>query len=324
MLAIDVLVLTVVLIGFLNAAAVVVVARWAERRNPPTGQFVDAQGLRLHYVERGGADAPAVVLFHGNGATIQDFAGSGLIDLLAQRYRVICFDRPGFGHSRRPGRPALSPEAQADLFHVALDRLEVRQPVVFGHSWGTLVALAYALRAPHSQRAPRGVVVAAGYYFPTRRWDVWLAAAPALPTLGDIACYTISPILGALLTPPVIRSLFAPLATPESFSRRFSLAMTLRPSQLRAVAQESGLMIPAAARLQERYRDLACPLAIFHAPGDTLIEPEQGPRLQQAVKGATLHTVPHAGHMLHYAAPDDIVRAIDGMMREPSLAGARE
>jgi hypothetical protein len=48
--------------------------------------------------------------FHGNGSMIQDFSISGVVDLLAQRNRVLCFDRPGFGHSqhldsKHPGRP---------------------------------------------------------------------------------------------------------------------------------------------------------------------------------------------------------------------------
>jgi pimeloyl-ACP methyl ester carboxylesterase len=42
------------------------------------------------------------VLFHGNGSMIQDLLISGVVDRLASRYRVLCFDRPGFGYSQRP------------------------------------------------------------------------------------------------------------------------------------------------------------------------------------------------------------------------------
>src|SRR5919201_1247493 len=74
----------------------------AERRNPPIGNFIECDGVRVHYREWGDATAPCVVLFHGNGTMIQDFSISGLVDLLARRNRVLCFDRPGFGHSQRP------------------------------------------------------------------------------------------------------------------------------------------------------------------------------------------------------------------------------
>ncbi|MET4770049.1 hypothetical protein ABIA28_002263 [Bradyrhizobium elkanii] len=72
----------------------------AQRDNPPRGRFIDVDGVRLHYVERG--NGRPLVLFHGNGSMIQDFESSGLIDLAAENYRVIVFDRPGFGHSLRP------------------------------------------------------------------------------------------------------------------------------------------------------------------------------------------------------------------------------
>src|SRR5712671_2817259 len=76
----------------------------AERRNPPIGTFIECDGVRLHYLDRGDPTAPCVVLFHGNGSMIQDFTISGLVDLLARRNRVLCFDRPGFGYSQRPAR----------------------------------------------------------------------------------------------------------------------------------------------------------------------------------------------------------------------------
>ncbi|HEY0571666.1 MAG TPA: alpha/beta hydrolase, partial [Enterovirga sp.] len=67
----------------------------AERENPPIGAFIEVDGVRLHYVERG--QGQPLVLLHGNGSMIQDFDSSGLIDMAAEKYRVIVFDRPGFG-----------------------------------------------------------------------------------------------------------------------------------------------------------------------------------------------------------------------------------
>jgi hypothetical protein len=60
-------------------------AKKAENGNPPAGQFLEVNGVRLHYVERG-SGAP-LVLLHGNGSMIQDFESSGLIDLASKNYR---------------------------------------------------------------------------------------------------------------------------------------------------------------------------------------------------------------------------------------------
>ena len=45
-----------------------VLAKKAERHNPPTGRFITVDGVRLHYVERG--TGSPLVLLHGNGSMI--------------------------------------------------------------------------------------------------------------------------------------------------------------------------------------------------------------------------------------------------------------
>ncbi|GEO17738.1 hypothetical protein MAE02_54340 [Microvirga aerophila] len=70
-------------------------AEAAERKTPPMGRFLDVDGVGLHYIERG--EGEPIVLIHGNGTMIQDFTISDLVDRLASRYRVIVFDRPGYG-----------------------------------------------------------------------------------------------------------------------------------------------------------------------------------------------------------------------------------
>jgi alpha-beta hydrolase superfamily lysophospholipase len=129
------------------AVASALLNRWlaqkAERRNPPLGRFVTVNGVRLHYVERG--SGTPLVLLHGNGSMIEDFQSSGLIDLAAEKYRVIAIDRPGFGHTNRPRNTVWTPEAQADLISAALKKIGVQRAIILGHSWGTLVGLALAV-----------------------------------------------------------------------------------------------------------------------------------------------------------------------------------
>jgi hypothetical protein len=53
------------------------IARW---RNPPIGEFLDIDGVRLHFIIVGDPDAPPLVMFHGNGTLLQDLTISGLVD----------------------------------------------------------------------------------------------------------------------------------------------------------------------------------------------------------------------------------------------------
>jgi pimeloyl-ACP methyl ester carboxylesterase len=282
-----------------------VLAKTAERRNPPKGRFITVDGVRLHYVERGRGSP--LVLLHGNGSMIQDFESSGLVDLAAKTYRVIAFDRPGFGYSDRPRTTVWTPEAQADLIHTALRRMGVSQALVFGHSWGTLVAIALALKYPRNIQA---LILASGYYYPTARADVLLLSPPALPLIGYVLSHTISPILGRLIWPLLLRKIFGPSPIPKKFAG-FPEEMAMRPSQIRAGAAESALMIPAAHSFRKGYGHLKMPVVIVAGAEDRLIGPQQSAKLHRDIAHSTVHCIPSTGHMVHQTATAEVMSAID-------------
>jgi pimeloyl-ACP methyl ester carboxylesterase len=280
-------------------------AKKAERENPPAGRFMTVNGVRLHYVDQG--SGTPLVLLHGNGSMIQDFQSSGLIDLAAKKYRVIAFDRPGYGHSARPRGTIWTPEAQADLINAALLKIGVSRAVILGHSWGTLVALAIALK--YQQRV-QGLILASGYYYPTIRADVLILSGPSVPVLGDIVRHTISPILSRLLWPLMLRKLFGPNPVPTKF-KDFPKEMAVRPSQIRAGAAEAALMIPSAYMLQGEYSKLRMPVAIVAGSDDRLIEPEQSVHLHRDISQSSFKNVAGNGHMVHQTATLQIMSAIE-------------
>lgn len=295
--------------------------REAERAHPPQGRFVGVDGVRLHFTVRGRDESPqTLVLLHGNGTMGEDFDISGLVGQAATRYRVIVFDRPGYGHSERPAGRRFGPEEQADLVHAALLRLGVEDPIVVGHSWGALVALAMGLRHPQDVGS---LVLVSGYYFPSLRLDVPLLASPALPGLGVLMRHTVSPLLARALWPLLTRRWFAPAAVSEEFKRRYPTWMSLRPSQLAASAQESAAMVPAAAALRRRYAELAVPAVLVAGASDRMLSSDwHSARLHQRLARSWLRVVEGAGHMVHHAAPGQVLAAIDqaaGMVWDRSL-----
>ena len=183
--------------------------------------------------------------------------------------------------------------------------------MVLAQSAGTQVALALALRSPS---AVKGLVFVAGYYFPTSRRAVRPMSWMAAPVIGVIMRYTIAPILGWLMWPWASRKLFAPRKVPDRFMAEFPLSLALRPKHMRATAEESVLIILAAARLQMRHKALRCPIAVFHGDGDQCVEFEQASRFHDVVPHSTLHIVRDGGHLLHYAVPEDIAAAVDRMV----------
>jgi pimeloyl-ACP methyl ester carboxylesterase len=294
--------------ALVNAA----LAKKAERNNPPSGKFIHVNGIGVHYVDRG--EGEPLVLLHGNGSCIQDFESSGLIRLASKRFRVIAFDRPGFGHTPRPTGKVWTPEAQAELFATALGKLGISRALVLGHSWGALVAVALALRYP---RLVEALVLVSGYYYPTARPDALLLGLPALPLVGSVIRYSISPIISRLMWPLVVRKLFSPEREPAKFEA-FPQEMTFRPSHVRAAAAESALMIPAAYRASEQYNKFQMPIVIVAGGDDRIVDPDkQSARLHDEVPKSALHRIAGAGHMVHQTATEKIMEAINQAAQTP-------
>ena len=306
-----------------TALAIAAAARRAERLHPPRGRFVTVDGVRLHLIEQG--DGEPVIFLHGNGALAEDWVVSDVMQRTAAAgFRAIAFDRPGFGWSERPRGRDFDPEAQARLIRAACSQLGIERPVLVGHSWGTLVAIAMALDVP---REVRGLVLIGGYYFPTARTDVLLLSPPAIPVVGDILRYTVMPLLGRALRPLFTKRIFAPRPVPWRFRDRFPFSMTLRPSQIRATAADAALMIPAAARLRSRYFALGVPTVLMAGTGDRIVHPgRQTMHLHRQLPNSVLHMVPEAGHMLHYLVPQQVVEAVcavnEARGQKPALAVA--
>jgi len=278
----------------------------AERQYPPIGRFLDVDGVRLHCIERGQGDP--LVLVHGNGTMLQDFTVSGLVDRLVERYRVIVIDRPGYGYSARP-RQLWTPRAHARLFRSALAQLGVTQAVVYGHSWGTLVAVALALEAPS---LVRGLVLGSGYYYPTLRADTFLLSPPAIPVIGDAMRYTVSPLVARAILPGMIKRVFQPAPVPERFEREFPTPLMLRPLQLRAAAEDAALMTPSAMELERHYRELTMPVTVITGADDQIADVgRQSARLHRELPHSDFMVLPGLGHMIHHLAPDAVADAIN-------------
>lgn len=284
--------------------------RVAERAHPAPGRSVCADGVRLHYVEAG--EGPPLVLLHGLGSMVEELMLSGLVHELAQRHRVIAIDRPGSGHSERPHRMRYTAAAQADLVAAALARLGAERPVLYAHSWGTLVALELALRHPG---AVGGLVLASGLYYPSLRLDLPLLAPPALPLLGDAMARTVSPLLARLSWPAWLKLLFAPAPVPAYFSA-FPTWLAVRPSQLRAVAEDAIFTPLALAHVLRGLPALDVPLAFVAGQADRYVGTRaHTQRLQRTLPRSRLFLSPHAGHMVHHTDLPLVLQAIESVAR---------
>ena len=269
-------------------------ARRARVSYPPRGAFTGG----LHYREAG--FGTAVVMLHGLGAMLEDFELSGLFGLAARDYRAVAFDRPGYGYSERS---PCNPFAQAKLLREAFEDLGIVRPVIVAHSLGTQVALAYALEFPQHVR---GLVLAAGYYYPSVRPDALMLVPPAIPLVGTLLRHTFSPLIGRVLWPSWLKVLFSPLPVPQYLPAWRALA----PEQLRRAGEESAMLVPATIGMRKRYWRIKTPTIIIAGAKDRYVSPSHSRRLHEELRFSTYLEIPEAGHMVHHAAPDAVLRSI--------------
>ncbi len=194
----------------------------------------------------------------------------------------------------------------------------VQRAIVLGHSWGCSVAVALADQHPDMVS---GLVLASGYYYPTARADVVAMSAPAVPVAGDVVRYAIAPHLSRLIWPLLLRKIFGPRKVPPKFAG-FPREMAVRPSQIRAAAAESGLMIPDAFAAQDSYARLKMPVVIIAGTQDRLVDTDrQSARLHEDISQSSFDPVSGAGHMIHQTDTAAVMAAIDKVSRAANQSG---
>jgi pimeloyl-ACP methyl ester carboxylesterase len=173
---------------------------------------------------------------------------------------------------------------------------------------GASVAVALALKYP---KLVQGLVLASGYYYPTLRPDVVALSAPAMPLVGDVLRHTLAPIVSRLMWPLLMAKIFGPRSVPKKFGG-FPKEMALRPSQIRASAAESALMILDAFHYRDKYANLKMPVVTLAGDEDRLVDADtQSTRLHCELPQSRLHRVPGTGHMIHQIATGVVMSAIN-------------
>jgi pimeloyl-ACP methyl ester carboxylesterase len=268
--------------------------RATEADYPPEGHFVTIDGVKLHCVEAG--SGPDLVLIHGASGSLRDLTFGFLPDL-ARRYRVVAFDRPGLGWSE-DGQGAETSE-----------RLGLTRPIVFGHSYGGAVALAWAVDAPDSLAA---LVLASPVSHPWEGGVDRLYHVTGHRFVGPAAVTAISAFVPETYVTAQTEAVFLPQSAPSGYSEHFGPMMSARGSALSANARQRLVLKDKVTAQSARYGAIAVPVEILHGTVDRIVFARiHSERLVRDVPGAVLTLLPGVGHMPHHVARADVAAAID-------------
>ena len=101
--------------------------------------MIKVHNTNVNYIQYGkGKD---IILLHGWGQNIEMMKPLG--DPLSTKYRITILDFPGFGASSEP-TVAWTIQDYADMVHELVEKLQIKKPVIIGHSFGGRVAICYA------------------------------------------------------------------------------------------------------------------------------------------------------------------------------------
>lgn len=288
-------------------------ARCAEAKYPPQGQFLAAEGCRLHFIRRGSGQP--VVLLHGSDGFAQDFAAL-LDEPSAIPFELIALDRPGHGYSEAL-RGTASLSEQARCIHSALQQMNVKRPLLVGHSWSAALCLCYALDYPQDVA---GLVLLSPWVYPT--------ADP--PPLLLYAAYGAGKFLAyslLLLTPlkkwllrSSLQQAFFPAPVPAAYEQEAFALWQRTPAQVGAFLQENVAAWRQLSPLAPRYPQIQVPVWILTGDSDHTVHAESHARaLHSALPHSELQIVPQTGHELPHVRPSIVRQAIVQMWEKEQL-----
>ncbi|MEL6571118.1 MAG: alpha/beta hydrolase [Pseudomonadota bacterium] len=300
----------------------------AEAAFPPVGQFVEVDGAKVHYVQKGAG--PHVVLLHGAGGNLREFTFD-LMGRLTDRYTVTAFDRPGLGYTDRlptVAKGALAVEGdppmdQAAFLRDAAAQIGIADPIVVGHSFGGIVAMAWA-NAGLDQDSPVNASAVVSY------------AGVSMPWPGELGSYytlngsrfggaVIIPLISAFATTDrvenAVASIFAPDPVPDGYIAHIGAPLAVRQETFRANVRQVNTLRPHVVEMSARYPELTLPIEIIHGTADKTVPINVHPEeLIKIAPSARLTPLDGIGHMPHHADPEAAVAAID---RAATRAGLR-
>lgn len=264
--------------------------------------FVEVLGPKLRADGPRSVEVPTVLALHGGPSDHGHMIP--MVAALRDVAQVVMYDHRGCGRSE-PGDPALwTMEQWADDVVGVCDVLGIDKPVVFGHSFGGMVAQQYAVR--HPGHASKLVFAGTG-----PRWDAAMSAEGFRAQGGDSA----ADAFAAWVDNP------NPNTTAGFLQNCRHLYTTSGRMDADAEARtvtNVPLLFDFFGREVRRFdvtaglADVTVPVLILGGEKDPVMPPSYQDELQTALPNARVvrHSFPNCGHTLAGDAPEALARAL--------------
>lgn len=283
---------------------------------PPAGEIIDVAGRRFHVLDKG--EGPAIIFVHGLGGNLRHF-DVPLWPHMPGNYRMIAFDRRGYGYSQQGwGNDGRIVTHAGDVVAL-MDALGIEKAVLVGHSMGGAIALAAALDHP-------GRVAGLALLSPLTHL---LGRMP--PEFGPIDIpnrFLRRFIAHIFAVPKIIRMtdqtldfVFGPQQPPQDYAVGGGALVGVLPSHFYATSTDSVSIGQDLAQLETRYGEIGIPTGILFGTADRVLDYRvQGEAMVDRIKGIELEFLDGVGHMPQYAEPQRVAAFI-GRIAKRAFAG---
>ncbi|WP_137700552.1 alpha/beta fold hydrolase [Marimonas lutisalis] len=286
----------------------------AEAQYPPEGQILKVDGHDVHAVVMG--DGPDLVLIHGSSGNTRDFTHT-LAPKLAERYRVIVFDRPGLGYTERINTTGATITQQARLLSRAATQLGAEAPIVLGQSYGGAVALAWAVHEADNLSA---LVLLSAASQPWTTGLGWFYEITSHPVLGPLVIPLLTAFVDDKRVTTELDAIFHPQEPPSGYNTHIGAGLTLRRHSLRANALQRANLLDEITALKPHYPGISVPVESLHGTADRTVGLEiHAEPLAEQIPGANLVRLDGVGHMPQHVAQDAVYTAVDRAARRAGL-----
>jgi pimeloyl-ACP methyl ester carboxylesterase len=252
------------------------------RHAAPPSRFVQVDGMRVHYRDRGAGSA--IVLLHGSSSSL--FTWEGWAAALAPEHRVISLDLPGHGLTGPHPEGLYSLAEQAEFVDHFAAALHVERFSVAGNSMGGGIAWHYALA--HPDKVDKLILVDALAY---PQQPPALLKLFAVPVVGRIARW----VTPRFTVARSVRDVYGdPSRVTEANIDRYD-DLLLRDGNREATRERLSRGFDDG--LWQRLGEIRAPTLILWGSRDRWILPEKGTRLARDIPGARLITLDGLGHV---------------------------
>ncbi|GJL97085.1 MAG: alpha/beta hydrolase [Hyphobacterium sp.] len=270
---------------------------------PPAGHFIEIDDARIRYVDEG--SGPAVLLLHGASSNAEDMRlalGEHLTG-----FRAIYVDRPGLGWSERPDVD-WTPEREAALLAQLIERLEIEDPVVVGHSWGGAITMRLAI--DHGDRL-RGVVLIGAPLHSGVGEAAWYNRASRWFGIGPLITRVIIPLVGPRRIDAGLEETFSPEPIPDGYAEAVQVNRVFRADVFKANAEDMAQVNAHLANQENFYSRVTLPAVFLAGDSDGVVFTHRHSMpVAATMENAELIVRENWGHMLHHGSPEIVVDAV--------------